>query len=106
MNPDSQIAQAVLLPALSYAGLVLGRRPHRGREALASPLGTPLELPRARGVDEDAVPEPGAETAHVPVLERRARIDGRAEDAGEHHDAVLARVHAVGEGPVDLLVGG
>src|SRR5207247_9048459 len=101
-----QVAQAAPLPALPHARLVRGRRPHGRREALAAPLGAALELPRARRVDQDAVPQTRAEAAHVAVVERRAGIDGRAEDAWEHHDAVLAGVDAVGEGPVDLLVRG
>src|SRR5262249_35560214 len=102
----SEVAEPVLLPAGADAGLVVGGGPHGGREALAAPFGAAFELPRAGGVDEHAVPEPGAEAGHVAVGQGRARIDGRAEDAGEDHDAVLAGVHAVGEGPVDLLVGG
>src|SRR5436309_731638 len=100
----SQIAQPVLVPSRPHARLVVRRGANGGREALAAPLGAAVELPRARGVDEDTVPESGAEPGHVAVVERRARVDGRAEDAGEDHDAVLARVDAMGEGPVDLLV--
>ena len=63
-----------------------------------------LELPGARRVDQHAVPEAGAELRHVAILHRRAGIDGRAEDAGEDHDAALAGIHAVRERPVHLLV--
>src|SRR3989442_3251674 len=99
-----QIAQAVLGPALAHARLVLGRRPHGRREALVVPLGSPWEPPRARGVDEHAGPEAGADLVDVAVLERRAGIDRRAENAGEDDDAGRSPVHPVGEGPVHLLV--
>src|SRR5215468_5658570 len=100
----SEISQSVLVPALAHPRLVLGGRAHGGREALALPFGPPLELPRARRVDEHAVPQAGAEPAHLAVGQGRARVDGRAEDAREDHDAVLAGVDPVGEGPVHLLV--
>src|SRR5215510_13893983 len=102
----SEVSEPELFPARAHPRLVLGRRAHRGREALAAPLGAPLELPGAGRIDQHAIPEPGAEPRNVAVLHRRARIDGRAEDAGEDHDAVLAGVDPVGERPVDLLVRG
>src|SRR6267143_6531062 len=75
----SHVAEAVLLPALAHARLVLRCRPHRRRKALTAPLGAALALPVARGVEEHAVPEAGAELRDVAVLERRGRIDRRAE---------------------------
>src|SRR5215470_265986 len=99
-----EIAQAVLGPALAHARLVLAVRAYGGREALAAPLRAPLELPRARAVEEHAVPQPGAQPRHVAVFHRRGRIDGRAEDPGEDDQAALARVHAMRQRPVDLLV--
>src|SRR5690242_21772715 len=86
----SEIAQPELVPARAHAGLVLGRRAHGRREALVPPLGAARESPRARGVEEHAIPQPGAQAAHLAVLERRRRIDRRAEDAGEDHQALLA----------------
>src|SRR5438309_6878188 len=100
----SHVAEPELLPALAHARLVLRRRPHRRREALAAPLGAALELPVARGVEEHAVPEAGAELRDVAVLERRGRIDRRAEASGEDDDAALARVDPMRHRPVDLLV--
>src|SRR5256886_11188678 len=100
----SHVAEPVLLPALAHARLVLRRRPHRRRETLAAPLRAFFELPVARGVDEHAVPEPGAELRNVAVLQRRGGIDRRAEDSGKDYDAVLAGVDAAGHRPVDLLV--
>src|SRR3989475_12751616 len=102
----SEIIAPELLPALAHTRLVLGGRADGGREALPAPLRAPLELPRARRVDQDSVPEPGAELRDVPVLERRARVDRRAEDPGKDHDPVQAGVHPVGERPVHLLVRG
>src|SRR5262249_13632620 len=99
-----QIAEPVFLPPRTYAGLVVGRRPHGRWQALVVPPRPLRHLPRARGVDEHAVPEPGAELGDVAVLEWRRRIDRRAEAARKDHDAALAGVHAMGEGPVDLLV--
>src|SRR5262245_60163332 len=102
----SEIAEPELLPSGAYSRLVLRGRAHGRREVLAAPLLAALELPRAGRVDQDAVPEPGSELRHVAVLERRARVDRRAENARENDDAVAAGVHAVGEGPVHLLVRG
>src|SRR5262249_48327130 len=99
-----EITQALLGPALADARLVLAVRTHGRRKALATPLRAALELPRARAVEEHAVPEPGAQPRHVAVLHGRGGIDGRAEDAGEDDQAAFARVHAMGERPVDLLV--
>src|SRR5262245_18599846 len=99
-----EIPQAVLGPALAYARLVLAVRTHGRREALPTPLRAALELPRPRAVEEHAVPEPGAQARHVPVLHGRGRIDGRAEDPGEDDQAAFARIQAMGERPVDLLV--
>src|SRR3989442_12405633 len=99
-----QIPEPVFLPARTHAGLVLRGRPHGRRKALVVPLRPLRHLPRARGVDEHAVPEPGAELGDVTVLERRRGIDRRAEAAREDDDAAFAGIHAMGEGPVDLLV--
>src|SRR2546428_5485712 len=66
--PGLQVAEAELVPALAHARLVLGGRPHGGREALVAPLRPPRELPRARAVEEDTIPQAGAEPAHVAVL--------------------------------------
>src|SRR2546427_10099372 len=102
----SEIIEPELLPARAHTRLVLGGRADGGREVLPAPLRAPLELPRARRVDQDSVPEPGAELRDVAVLEGRARIDRRAEDPWEDHEAVLPGVHSMGERPVHLLVRG
>src|SRR5262245_38987312 len=86
----SELAQAVLLPARADARLVLGRRPHGGRKAFAAPLGAARMLPGPRGVDQHAIPEPGAELGHVAVFHRCAGVDGRTEDAREDDEAALA----------------
>src|SRR5437870_7452542 len=102
----SEVAEPELLPSLAHSRLVVGRRTHGGWEPLAAPFGPALQLPRAGRVDQHAIPESGAELRDVPVFHRRARIDRRAEDPWEDHDAVLPRVDPMREGPVDLLVGG
>src|SRR2546426_12585635 len=56
----SEVSEPQLLPALAHARLVLGRRAHRGREALAAPRLAALERPVAGGVDQYPVPETGA----------------------------------------------
>src|SRR5687767_4591336 len=99
-----QVSEAVFVPAGPHLRFVFRRRPHGRREALAVPFLALRELPVPRGVEEHAVPEAGAELRDVAILHRSGRIDRRAEDAGEDHDAALARVHAMGERPVDLLV--
>src|SRR5215831_7462817 len=102
----SEISEPELVPAGAHPRLVLGGRADRGRESLAAPLRASLELPGACRVDQDAVPEAGAEAGDVTIRRRRARIDRRAEDTGEDDETVLARVHTMGERPVDLLVRG
>src|SRR2546422_10541068 len=92
----SEVAEPQLLPALAHPRLVLGRGTHGRREALAAPCLAALELPRARGADQHPVPEAGPELRDVPPLERRARIERRAEDPGEDHRALVARVHPRG----------
>src|SRR5262249_3903674 len=101
----SQVAEAVLVPPLAHARLVLGRRAYGRRKALVPPFGASIELPRAGGIDQDAVPQARAEAAHVAVVVWGAGVDRGAEDPGEDHDAILAGVDAMGEGPVDLLIG-
>src|SRR6266446_7233518 len=54
-----------------------------GGKALAAPLGPTGVLPRAGRVDQHPVPKPCAELRHVAILQRRAGIDGRAEDPRE-----------------------
>src|SRR4030095_3365650 len=61
----SEVAEPQLFPAVAHPGLVLGGRAHRRREPLAAPLGTPLELPGARRVDQHAIPQTGAEPRAV-----------------------------------------
>src|SRR3989338_10683932 len=68
-----EVPEAQLLPARAHARLVLGRRPHRAREALAPPLPPPGEPPRARGVDQHPAPERAEERRGGAVLGRRAR---------------------------------
>src|SRR2546427_5017944 len=102
----SEVIEPELLPARAHTRLVLRGRADGGREPLPAPLRAPRELPRARRVDQDSVPEPGAELRDVPVLEGRARVDRRPEDPWENHEAVLTGVHPVSERPVHLLVRG
>src|ERR687897_3783771 len=100
-----EVTEPVLVPAVAHARFVLRRWPDRRREPLAVPLLALRELPVPGGVEQHAVPEAAAELRDVAVLHRRRRIDRRSEAAGEHDDAVLARVHAMRERPVELLVG-
>src|SRR5262245_51881415 len=100
----SQIAKPIVRPALAHASLVLGSRPHRWRKALATPFRPARILPRARGIDEHAIPQSGAELRDVAVLHGRAGIDGRAEDPREDHHAAFAGVDPVSKSPFHLLV--
>src|SRR5262249_17150640 len=100
------VAEPVLRPAGLDACLVVWRRPHRGRKALAAPLGPTGVLPGAGGVDQHPVPKPRAELRHVAIFQRRAGIDGRAEDPREDDQPALAGVHAMRERPFHLLVVG
>ena len=59
------------MPPFPHARLVLRRRSHGGRKTLVAPFGTSIELPRSGGVDQDAVPQARAETAHVAIGVRR-----------------------------------
>src|SRR2546430_1463577 len=61
VRSSSQIAKSVFRPALAHPSLVLGGRPHRRRKALATPFRPTRVLPRARRIDEHAIPQSGAE---------------------------------------------
>src|SRR6202042_2456865 len=89
-RPRLQIVEAVFLPARFDPRCVFGVRLDRRREAFVVPARLAWMLPRARGVDQHAVPQAGAELLDVTVFERRRRIDRRAEDAGKNHDAAFA----------------
>src|SRR5207245_11593258 len=89
----SEVPQPELVPALAHARLVLGGGPHGGREALVAPLRPPRELPRARAVEEHAVPQAGAELAHVAGFHWRRALCGRADDPRAHHEADFPRAH-------------
>src|ERR1700681_599593 len=78
----------------------------RRREAFVVPTRLPRVLPRSRGVDQHAVPQSGAELFDVAIFQRRRRIDRRAENSREYHDAAFTGVDAMRVSPFDLLVGG
>src|SRR5262245_53334926 len=100
----SQVAKPVFRPASSDARLVFGRRSHRRRKALTTPLRTARVLPRARGVNQRPVPQAGAELRNVAIFHGRAGINGRADNPREDHYSSCASVQAVSECPFHLLV--
>src|SRR5580693_533812 len=102
----SQIVEAVFRPARLDPRRVVGMRLDRRRKALVVPARLPRVFPRARGVDQHAVPQSGAELFDVAVFQRRRRIDRRAEYSREYYDAAFAGIDAMRIGPFDLLVGG
>src|SRR5579862_1191542 len=76
------------------------------REALVVPARLPRMFPRPRGIDQHAVPQPGAELFDVAIFQWRRRIDRRAENPWKDHDAAFAGIDAMRVGPFYLLVGG
>src|SRR5580704_5424332 len=78
----------------------------RRRKAFVVPARLARVLPRARGVDQHAVPQSGAELFDVAVFQGRRRIDRRAEYSREYHDAAFAGIDPMRISPFDLLVGG
>src|ERR1700730_9244399 len=76
------------------------------RKAVVVPARLARVFPRARGVDQHAIPQSGAELFDVAIFQRRRRVDRRAEYSREYHDAAFAGIDSMRISPCDLLVGG
>ena len=101
------LLEAVFFPALQHQRLVLGRGATVGGKRSLLHSGRRVKLQQRVASISIAVPDAGAELRHVAFLERRAGVERASRTCRERCTMPpCARVDAVGERPVDLLVVG